>query len=54
MDEAISKSSEELQLTKVGEDWYSIEVLERLNESIRQAERGELISGEEVMAKLDD
>jgi len=54
MDEAIAKSSEELQLTKVGEDWYSAEALERLNEGIRQAESGELIPGEEVMAELDE
>jgi hypothetical protein len=44
LDEAIAKSKEELQLTKVGEDWYSAEALERLEKGIRQAERGEVIT----------
>ncbi len=52
LDDAIAKSWDELQLTKVGDDWYSAAALERLDEGMRQADRGELIPGEEVMAKL--
>jgi predicted transcriptional regulator len=50
MDEAIAKSSEELQLTKVGEDWYSAETLDRLREGMRQSDAGELVPQERVEA----
>jgi hypothetical protein len=53
-DEALTKSKEELHLTKLGDDWYSEEALSRLKEGIRQAERGELIPSEKIEAWFDE
>jgi predicted transcriptional regulator len=53
-DEVIAKFSERLQLTQVGEDFYSAEAIEHLIEGIRQADHGELVSQEEVEAFFSD
>jgi hypothetical protein len=52
-EEAPAKSKEELNLSKVGDDWYSEEVLSWLKEGIQQVENGEVIPGEIAMAELD-
>lgn len=52
-DEAIAKSSDELKLTKRGDDWYSSDAWEQLQRGMDQADRGELIPGEEVMARFE-
>jgi predicted transcriptional regulator len=54
LDEAIAKSSEELQLTKVGENQYSVEAIERLKEGCGQADAGNLVPQEEIEAFFAD
>jgi hypothetical protein len=53
-DEALAKSKEELHLTKVGDDWYSEQSLNRLKEGIRQAKDGKVVPGEDIEAWFDE
>jgi predicted transcriptional regulator len=54
IDDAIAQSTDELGLTKIGNDKFSAEAIERIREGLRQADRGELISSEEVDRKFDE
>ncbi len=54
IDDAIENASQQLQLVRVGNDVFSAEAIERLLEGIRQADRGELMSAEEVDRKFGE